>query len=129
MNSTTITQTAPTTFKDLKKGSLWRSTLHLLKKTGKTVMVAEGEACMGRYSAVVLTGKGFQLEQGKSGLAAAYSRSTPTHTPIKTVKKVLENAIELSGPMSDDPPGTPRPSESEIVTKVLKKIDKIRGAK
>lgn len=121
---------APTTFKELKSLPIWRSTLRLLQRTGKTVMVAEGEACLGRYSAVVLTGKGFQLERGKSGMTAAYSGNDPEHTPIRLLADVVETALQLSEPMSDDPPDTPTPTEGEIVANILRKIGKIReGAK
>jgi len=119
----------PTTFAELKKSSMWRPTLHLLKQTGKIVMVAEGEACMGSYSAVVLTGRGFQLERGPSGMTAAYSTKALEHTPIRTAKEVAEMAINHSGPMSDDPPGTLPPTESEIVANLLQRLKKIRRAK
>ena len=116
----------PTTFKELRGSPTWRSTLSLLKRIGETVMVAEGEACMGRYQAVVLTGNGFQLEDGKAGMAAAYSPTKPEHTPIRATKKVVEMALKLSAPMSDDPPGTPTPTEAEIVANVLRRIEVIR---
>lgn len=123
------TDKTPTTFTGLKKWKQWKPTLRLLKKTGKTIMVAEGPAAMGRYSAVVLTGDGFQIESGKSGMTAAFSKNATTHTSIRTVKEVLENAIELSCPLPDDSPGTPTPSESEIVAKVVKKIEALFSPK
>jgi len=116
----------PTTFEELRSSPAWRSTLRLLKRTGETIMVAEGEAVMGSYSAVVLTGKGFQLERGASGMTAAYSTRPPKHEPIRATKKVVETALELSAPMSDDPPGTPTPTEGEIVAKLLRRIEKAR---
>jgi hypothetical protein len=120
------TQKKPTTFKEMKSSLTWRSTLRLLARTGKTVMVAEGEACMGSYSAVVLNGGGFQLERGASGMTAAYSGNHREHTPIRSAKKVTEMVLRLSGPMSDDPPGTPTPTEGEIVANVLRRIEEIR---
>jgi len=116
----------PTTFQELKKSPMWRQALRLLARTGKIVMVAEGEACMGSYSAVVLTGKGFQLERGASGMTAAYSTRKPEHTPIRTTKEVVKMALNCSAPMSDDPPGTPTPTEGEIVANLLREIEKIR---
>lgn len=115
----------PTTFKELKSSPIWRRTLRLLARTGKIVTVAEGEAVMGRYSALVLSGKGFQIERGKSGMTAAFSRNVPEYTPIRTIKEVVAVALELSGPLSDDPSDTPSPTESEIVADVLRKIKKI----
>ena len=116
----------PTTFKELKKSPIWRSTLRLLTRNGGSIMVAEGEACMGRYSAVVLTGKGFQLERGKSGMTAAFSRNIPERTSIKTVKEVVKMALQLSGPLSDDPPDTPVPTETEIIASLLRNIQEVR---
>jgi hypothetical protein len=100
--------------------------LRLLARAGKTVIVAEGEACMGRYQAVVLTGRGFQFEEGKSGMTAAYSGNIPKRTPIRTAKEVAKMAVKLSAPMSDDPPETPTPTEGEIVADLLRKIEEVR---
>ena len=121
---------APTTFKELKSSPTWRTTLRLLARADETIMVAEGPACMGSYVALVLTGKGFQLEQGKSGMTAAFSGNDhPERTPIRSAKKIAEKAIRLSEPLPDDLPGTSTPTESEIVADVLLKIEKIRGKK
>jgi hypothetical protein len=118
--------TGPMTFKALKSLPSWRSTLRMLARKGKTIMVAEGEACMGRYSAIVLNGHGFQLEHGKSGMTAAFSKPDTTHKPIRSIKKVVEMALCMSSPESEvDPPG---PTESELVANLLREIEKIRKA-
>lgn len=120
---------APKTFEELRKSTGragWKSILRILRKTGKKVMVAEGPAFMGRYYAVILNGQGFQLESGKAGMTAAFSKSTaPTFTPIRTINQVLEKAIELSGPLEDDPPSVRTPTETEIIEKLVVEIQKI----
>jgi hypothetical protein len=121
------TSRGPATFKELRRSPGWLSTLRMLTKTGKTIMVAEGPASMGHYSAVVLTGRGFQLENGKSGMSAAYSRNPPTHSPIVSTRELVEAVLELSQPLPDDPPGTSTPIEEEIVAKLLRNIEEIRG--
>lgn len=81
---------------------------------------------MGRYSDVVLNGHGFQLEHGKSGMTAAFSKPDTTHEPIGSIKKVAEMALRMTGPESEaDPPG---PTESELVANLLIEIEKIRNA-
>jgi hypothetical protein len=128
--STTV---QPTTFKELVKSTGptgWRAILRLLKKKGKRIMVAESPICMGRYSAVILTGEGFQLESGKAGMAAAFTGgSDPICIPIEKTASVLERAIAFSGPLEDDPPDTPTPSEGEIVAKLLREIEEFRNLK
>ncbi len=118
----------PTTLEELRGSPAWRSTLRLLARSGKTIMVAEGEAVMGRYQAVVITRHGFQLEEGKSGMSAAFSKPNTKHTPLRGAKKLVEKVRALSQPLSDDPPGTPTPTEREIVTKVFRKIEELRSA-
>lgn len=117
------------TFEELMKGRKWKAVLRLLKKKNATIRVAESEIMMGRYAAVILNGRGFQCESGRGGMSAAFAGNNPTFKPIKSAKDVLEKAIDYSGPLSDDPPGTPTPSENELVGKILLELEKNRQRK
>ncbi len=113
------------TFAEVMKAKEWRNIKRLLQKTNETITVMESPASMGRYSAVVLTGKGFQCESGRAGESAAHAGNTPTFTPIKSgAKKVLETVLRYNEPLDEH---DKRPTESEIVADMLKKIEKIRN--
>ena len=120
-------QAPPQTFKELMAGKDWRATKRLLRRTGRTITVMESPLAFGRYSAVVLTGRGFEVESGRGGMSAAFAPSEPERTPVKGgAKKVLERVMAFNTPLEDDPPGIVMPSESKIVSEVLEDLEKIR---
>ena len=82
---------------------------------------------MARYTEVILTGTGFQVESGKAGMTAAFSRKEePTRQPIKKATKVLEMVMACNEPLDEE---DIRPTEGEIITKILNRIDMIRRSK
>ncbi|MES3031839.1 MAG: hypothetical protein V4699_01185 [Patescibacteria group bacterium] len=118
---------APQTFEELMKDGGWKDTLRLLKEKKTTIRVMESPVAMGSYCAVILTGKGFQVESGRGGMSAAMAGSNPTvGPPIRSAAKVLEKVLDYNEPLDAT---DKRPSENEIVAAVLKAIEKIRKEK
>jgi hypothetical protein len=94
------------------------------------ITVAESDVHMGNYHKVVLTGNGFQLESGKTGMSATCGGgSSPKRTSLRNVSKVRERIIAFSKTLEGDSPLTQTPSESEIINNLLSEIEEILGAK
>ena len=119
--------TAPQTFAELMKSHEYPEIKRLLAKTGRTITVMESPASMGSYSAVILTGKGFQIESGKSGMTAAYAGTNEKYRPLKGgARKVLEVVLRHNDPLDDN---DVRPNETEIIADTLRKVEEIRKLK
>ena len=119
--------TAPQTFAELMKSDTYKAIKRFLRKVDRTITVIESPASMGSYSAVILTGKGFQIESGKSGMTAAYTGTNEKYRPLKGgAKKVLETVLRYNDPLDED---DKRPNEAEIVADVLRKIEELRKRK